>query len=354
MACRVTFPHSAERIRNNLAILPLGTTGPYCEASGRAAAIWRDDTFASVPELDGKTLNRYSRWRPAGPHRAGSPLLPTGVTLAGALSLTRKKRTCLTIMQRPKSHLFGIGIDAIDMPQAVEQILAWTRDGNPECRYVVTPNVDHAVLLREHELLQRAYGEADLILADGHPIVWASRLLGKPVPERVPGSDLVPNLFSAVADGETLTVFLLGAAEGVARRAAANMKDRWPNVVTVGTCSPPPGFERDPRECDSILKQIADVHPDVLIVGLGAPKQECWIHEHHQQIRASVALCVGATIDFLAGEKRRAPRWVQRAGLEWAHRMLSEPKRLLRRYARDAWVFPQLVMQQWVSDRRGR
>jgi N-acetylglucosaminyldiphosphoundecaprenol N-acetyl-beta-D-mannosaminyltransferase len=257
-------------------------------------------------------------------------------------------------MSHSQSQLFGIRIDAIDMQQAVDQVLAWTRRKTGGCRYVVTPNVDHTVLLREHEALQRAYADADLVLADGHPIVWASRLLGQPVPERVPGSDLVPQLFAAVPEGEQLDVFLLGAMPGVARRAAENMKARWPRVRTTGVYSPPRGFEDDPEECEYILGRIALSRPDVLVVGLGAPKQECWVHRHRAQIRASAALCVGATIDFLAGEQQRAPRWMQKTGTEWLHRMFSDPRRLIKRYARDAWIFPQLVMQQWVSNRASR
>ena len=124
------------------------------------------------------------------------------------------------------------------------------------------------------------------------------------------------------------------------------MQERWPNVRTVGVYSPPLGFEKCELENNMILERIALCRPDVLVVGLGAPKQEIWVHQHRDQIRARVALCVGATIDFLAGEKRRAPRWMQMAGIEWMHRMCSEPKRLVRRYAKDAWVFPQLVLQQ--------
>ncbi len=247
-------------------------------------------------------------------------------------------------------ELFGIRIDALEMDQAIFRLLEWAREPADRCRYVVTPNVDHTVLLRDNELLQSAYDEADLVLADGHPIVWASRLLGQPVPERVPGSDLVPRLFSAVEPNRELRVFLLGAAPGVARRAARNMAETWPQVKTVGVYSPPPGFENSEDECELILGRIALCRPDVLIVGLGAPKQECWVYRHRTQIRASVALCVGATIDFLAGEKCRAPLWMQRAGVEWLHRMCSEPRRMVKRYARDAWVFPQLVMQQWMDD----
>lgn len=253
-------------------------------------------------------------------------------------------------MNPVKRSLFGMQIDAVRMPEAVARVASWARGEQSQCRYVVTPNVDHAVILNENQALRAAYAEAALILPDGHPLVWASRLLGQALPERVPGSDLVPALFSSWQGDRKLTVFLLGAAPGVAGRAAVRIGERWPRVETVGVYSPPPGFEHDPVENEKILRLVAAAAPDVLVLGLGAPKQEIWIHRHHRRIQAKVALCVGATIDFLAGEKTRAPRWMQSAGVEWLHRMCSEPGRLFKRYARDAWIFPQLVWQQW----RGR
>ena len=255
-------------------------------------------------------------------------------------------------MTHKRSELFGIRIDAVDMQQAIGRVLEWVDERAFACRYIVTPNVDHAVLLRKSEPLQTAYEHADMVLADGHPIVWAARLLGQPVPERVPGSDLVPQLFTKVPTNKPLNVFLLGAAPGVATRAGQKIQKTWPQVRTVGIYSPPMGFEDDPEECDYILGRIALSRPDVLVVGLGAPKQECWVAKHRHQIQASVSLCVGATIDFLAGEKNRAPGWMQRGGVEWLHRMCSDPKRLGKRYAKDAWIFPQLVMQQWMETRR--
>ena len=247
-----------------------------------------------------------------------------------------------------KRKLFGIEIDALRMPQAVLRIRQWIGAEAAACRYVVTPNVDHAVMLQEQEAFRDAYHDADLMLADGHPIVWASRLLGRPLPERVPGSELVPELLDSFnklpnASAGRLRVFLLGAAKGVAAKAAANMRTRWPNVETVGVYSPPLGFETNQLESEEILGRIALCRPHVVIVGLGAPKQELWVHQHRAQLRANVALCVGATIDFLAGEKKRAPVWMQRSGMEWLHRMGSEPKRLFKRYAKDALIFPQLV-----------
>ncbi len=255
-------------------------------------------------------------------------------------------------MIHPQRKLFGIRIDALDLDAAVNQVLQWVHDPSTRCRYVVTPNVDHTVLLRDNEHFRSAYDAADLVLADGQPIVWASKLLGQPVPQRVPGSDLVPRLFSSVPDDETLSVFLLGAAEGVAERAVENMTRTWTQVETVDVYSPPLGFEHDGDECEYILARIAKARPDVLVVGLGAPKQECWVHRFRDEIEASVALCVGATIDFLAGEKHRAPVWMQKTGTEWLHRIYTDPKRLAKRYAKDAWVFPQLVFQQWMSNRR--
>jgi N-acetylglucosaminyldiphosphoundecaprenol N-acetyl-beta-D-mannosaminyltransferase len=242
--------------------------------------------------------------------------------------------------------LFGMQIDALTMPETIERIQSWIGSGGP-CRYVVTPNVDHAVMYQHHEALRQAYADASLVLADGMPVLWASRLLRRPLPERVPGSDLVPALFKSVSSGPSLRVYLLGAAPGVAERAAMQIEQRWPKVRVVGSYSPPLGFERDEQENHEILARIRMNRPDVLIVGLGAPKQELWLHAHRQKIAAPVALAVGATIDFLAGEKARAPRWMRRVGLEWAHRLASEPRRLAKRYARDAWVFPQLIWSEW-------
>ncbi len=246
-----------------------------------------------------------------------------------------------------RQRLFSVEIDAIRMPRAVGRLMECVDAADDVCRYVVTPNVDHALLLRDSAPLRRAYEQADLVLADGMPIVWASRLLGRPLPQRVTGADLVPALLDAADSNRPLRVYLLGAGPGVAERAAAAIEKRWPAVRVVGTYSPPMGFENDEAENAKILRQIDAAAPDVLVVGLGAPKQELWVHAHRHGLRAKVALCVGATIDFLAGEKPRAPAWMRATGLEWLFRVASEPKRLLTRYARGAWVFPQLVWREW-------
>jgi exopolysaccharide biosynthesis WecB/TagA/CpsF family protein len=255
------------------------------------------------------------------------------------------------VRQRPQRvRLFGMEIDAVDMRGAVEQVYGWIRSPEEGCRYVVTPNVDHVVLYQRRADFRAAYARASLVLADGMPVVAAARLLRRGIRQRVAGSDLVPALFQATKEFGPLRVYLLGAAPGVADQAARNIMRRWPRVAVVGAYSPPLGFEHDASESARILRQIEASRPDLLIIGFGAPKQELWVAEHRERIAAAAALCAGASIDFLAGEKRRAPRWMRKTGLEWAHRLASEPRRLAARYARDAWVFPGLL---WRELRRG-
>jgi N-acetylglucosaminyldiphosphoundecaprenol N-acetyl-beta-D-mannosaminyltransferase len=268
-----------------------------------------------------------------------------------------------------RARLFGFEVDRLRMAEAVDQLLKWAEVRDGVCRYVVTPNADHAVVYQENAELRRAYAGASLILVDGMPLLVAAKLLRRGVPERVPGSDLVPAMFSAASarrhadEGRTalpsrptnqesrptsqeLRIYLLGAGPGVAERAAERIAATWPGVKVVGWYSPPLGFEKVAPENDAILARIAASGCDVLVVGLGAPKQELWVAKHRERIAAPVALCVGATIDFLAGEKARAPVWMRRVGLEWAHRLASEPRRLARRYLRDAIQLPQLVWRE--------
>src|SRR5260221_9371521 len=236
------------------------------------------------------------------------------------------------------------------MDEAVRWVIGAAKAPGKGCQFVVTPNADHALLLQKSDALRRAYRDASLVIADGWPVVLAARLLGHPLSERVTGSDLVPAVFTAASSAEPLRVFLLGAAPGVAERAGRNAEACYPGVRVVGAYGPPFGFERDAEENERILQQIAAAEPELILVGLGAPKQELWVHAHRDRIVARVALCIGATIDFLAGEKARAPRLMQRMGLEWFHRMLTEPKRLVPRYATNAVEFPKLVLREW----RGR
>jgi N-acetylglucosaminyldiphosphoundecaprenol N-acetyl-beta-D-mannosaminyltransferase len=248
-------------------------------------------------------------------------------------------------------ELFGMQIHSVRQEQVLGQIEQWLGKPFERLHYVVTPNVQHTMVYQENAAFREAYSEASLVIADGWPLVWSSRLLRNPLPERVAGSDLLPLLFDRTILGKPFSIFLLGAGPGVGERAAREIHRIWPKVTVVGTYSPPFGFEHDPAENERIVARIAELAPDLLVVGLGAPKQELWTYRFRNELRAKVALCVGASIDFIAGEKERAPEWMQKGGLEWLHRALTEPKRLGRRYAEHAVLFPALVMKEL---RRGK
>jgi N-acetylglucosaminyldiphosphoundecaprenol N-acetyl-beta-D-mannosaminyltransferase len=260
----------------------------------------------------------------------------------------------------PNGHinLFGMRITRTTMAASVATLLEWCRAPRGEdCKFVVTPNTDHAVLYQQNANLRAAYAGASMVLADGAPLVAAANFFGKRLPERVAGSDLVPQLFESASEWQgansadairnKVKVFLLGAAPGIAAEAGQRIEARWPGVDVVGVYSPPMGFDEDPAENAKIFAAMRSVQPDLVIVGLGAPRQELWVHQHQHELPARAAICAGATIDFLAGHKRRSPVWMRRLGLEWLHRLCSEPRRLATRYARDAWVFPQLLWGEW-------
>ena len=249
-----------------------------------------------------------------------------------------------------KVKLLGIEFDAVTRLEAVTRLGTWIERPSDHCHYVVTPNVDHSIIFQQERRMRRAYREASLVVVDGMPLLWLSRWVRKGLPERVNGTDLTVDLLeSSCGRQRPLRVFLMGALPEVAERAAHLIERRWPNVCVVGVYSPKIGFEPCSPEDDEIVKMINRALPDVLILGLSPPKQELWINAHHRDLRARVALCVGGTIDFLAGEKLRAPRWMCDSGLEWFYRLWQEPRRLWGRYLRDAWIFPRLVLRELRS-----
>ncbi|BCM24254.1 WecB/TagA/CpsF family glycosyltransferase [Methyloradius palustris] len=255
-------------------------------------------------------------------------------------------------MKNKRVKLFGILIDALDMHDTVGVLKDWLISDSRQCRYVVTPNVDHLVKLDKNEIFRVAYQNASLVVADGRPVVAVASMFGDPLPGTVPGSDLVPEIFERFQKEKTpLKVFLLGAMPGVADSAAKLIESKWPMVSIVGTLSPVFGFEKDVDACIKICQSINASNAELLVLGLGAPKQELWVYQYASQLSVKVALCVGATIDFLAGEKPRAPAWMRKFAIEWLHRMASEPKRLAGRYFNDALVFPRLIIKEWLSRR---
>lgn len=200
--------------------------------------------------------------------------------------------------------------------------------------YVVTPNVDHIVRLEQGGAFAEAYKSADLILADGKPLLWIAKWYRTPIKQKISGSDLFP-LLCKMASQKGYSMFFLGAAEGVAAKAADNLVKKYPGLHVVGTYSPPYGFEKDVEEMEKIQQMIKAAHPHILIVALGCPKQELFIFYNREKLNVPISLGLGASIDFEAGILKRAPKWMSNLGLEWLFRITQDPKRLAKRYLVD-------------------
>lgn len=232
----------------------------------------------------------------------------------------------------PRMQFMNTEIDNLTMEEAVQEIDRLVKQN--QNAYVVTPNVDHIVQLERGGELTEVYKNADLILTDGKPLIWISKWHGTPIKEKISGSDLFPRLCALAAE-KGYRMYFLGAAEGVAAKAAENLEKRFPGLQVVGTYSPPFGFEKDEAEMEKIKKQIKDVKPHILIVGLGCPKQELFILHHKNELGVPISLGLGASLDFEAGNIKRAPKWMADHGLEWVYRIFQDPKRLAKRYLVD-------------------
>jgi len=242
-----------------------------------------------------------------------------------------------------------IPVDVLGLDESLDRIEQLVVAKTGAC--VFTPNVDHVMLAQRNARFRQAYSAASLSLADGMPLLWAAWMLGSPLPERVSGSDLVWPLMERAAR-RGLGVYLLGGAQGSARKAAETLVTRLPGLRLVGIDAPRIDLDMPASASLPILERIASARPDLLLVGLGAPKQEIWIHSHLETLRPAVVLALGATIDFLAGKVPRAPRWMSRVGAEWLYRLALEPRRLAHRYlVRDPGFV--LVLARALTQRAG-
>lgn len=242
----------------------------------------------------------------------------------------------------------GIEIDNISMSETIDAITASV--DKKENIFVVTPNVDHIVKLRHDKNFLEAYKNASLIVTDGMPILWAAMFLGRPLKEKVSGSDLFLKLCE-VASRKGYRLFFLGGREGAAVGASEALKRRYPDIQIAGMYSPPFGFENNPEENNKISGMIRSSRPHILFVGLSAPKQEEWIFRHYRELGVPVSIGVGVTFEFVSGIIKRAPRWMQKAGLEWFWRLMMEPKRLWKRYLIDDMEFFWLILKQKIRRR---
>ena len=236
----------------------------------------------------------------------------------------------------PEVELEGIRLHAIDERQCVDLVMSECTAGRGG--WIVTPNLDQVRRMRRDRALLERYARAELALADGMPIVWACRLQGTPVRGRVAGSDLIWSLSRAAAE-RGLSLFLLGGDPGTAEEAAAALANRFEGLRVVGTMCPQPGFEGRAALVEDIAERLAAARPDLVFVALGVPKQEALIERLRPRLPGAWWMGVGISFSFVAGRVKRAPPWVRRIGLEWAHRLAQEPRRLARRYLVDGLPF---------------
>ena len=200
--------------------------------------------------------------------------------------------------------------------------------------YVVAVNVDVIIKIEKDNFLKKITDEADMVLVDGKPLIWIAKKHKKPIYEKVSGSDMVPLLCGRAAD-KGYSVFILGGKDGVAETAKIKLEEKYPQINIVGTYAPAFGFEKDAAELEKINTSINEARPDILLACLGCPKQEKFVYENIDKYDAKVSVCAGATVDFLAGSVKRAPRWMSNHGLEWLYRFFKEPARLFKRYFID-------------------
>ena len=236
--------------------------------------------------------------------------------------------------------LFSIKIHNLTMHETLDHMSDLIEDG--EFAYAVTPNVDHVIKLQKDADFREVYNNASLVLPDGVPLLWASRLLGVPLKERINGTDFFELACERAAE-RGYSVYLLGGSPGAAESACSTLKIRYPELRIAGLACPPQGFHENHELNEDIKLRIRRSAADILFVGLGAPKQENWMFHHAEQAGVRFAAGVGVSFSFVGGEIRRAPVWMQKAGTEWLWRLLKEPGRLWKRYLFGILPFARLL-----------
>jgi N-acetylglucosaminyldiphosphoundecaprenol N-acetyl-beta-D-mannosaminyltransferase len=228
--------------------------------------------------------------------------------------------------------VWGLPLAPMTRVEAAEAVKQLIDAGRPS--FFVTANVHYAMLTSERPQMRSVNDRAAFLLADGAPLVWASRRGSRSLPERVAGADLVYDLCEQAARlGHG--VYLLGGAEGVAREAGAKLESLYPGLRIVGTACPSPE-SLEGEECRRLVAEIRAAKPDLLLVAFGQPKGELWLDKHLDDLGVPACAQIGATLDFIVGRVRRSPRFFQKIGLEWAYRIYTDPARLFPRYYKNA------------------
>ncbi len=271
-------------------------------------------------------------------------VMPTNPVTAVAVAPVAKP--IVVPVEVPLHHrtlVWGVPFDHVTLDEAVDTIDAMVRRGDPS--FVVTANLNYAMLNHRRDEVRAITEDADLILADGQPIVWRSRLSDRPLPERVAGSEMIYRLAQLAAE-KGWGIYFLGGEPGVASTCAERLVKQYPGLRIAGVESPPFRKLTD-EEQTAQDNRIEQSGAQILLVAFGQPKGEVWIHENYRRLGVPVSIQLGASFDFIAGTAKRAPLVWQRFGIEWAYRMFSDPKRLVPRYAANASFLVAALIEDW-------
>lgn len=240
-------------------------------------------------------------------------------------------------------NILSVNISKKNLKETTDLMCSWI-DSKQKKRMCVTPT-NCVLWAYKDERLRNVYNTSDLNLADGVPLIWASKLFGNKIRGRVTGLDLLPE-FARIASEKKYSFFFLGAKEGVGQALANSFKRTYPKLDIAGVYSPPFAERFSDEENKKMVEMINILKPNVLWVSLTAPKQDHWIFEHLDKLNVNVAIGVGGAFEVSAGLIKRAPKWMQRSGLEWFYRFLQEPTRLFKRYFVEAPIFIPLIVLQ--------
>lgn len=236
-------------------------------------------------------------------------------------------------MKKRENHIFGVKFNNFNMQEAISEIdkLIANNKLHKKKSYIVTPNIDHLVNIYRNSKFRMVYDNAEMKLVDGMPIVKLAKFFKKPFKEKISGADLTPKLFD-LAYNKKYKIFILGSSNEVGKKVKEIYKQKFASDFQIEVYSPPFGFEKNEQEVKLSLNHINRFSPDVLFVALGSPKGEIFIYDNIDNINVPVSIQIGASIDFMTGSIKRAPKWMQNCSLEWFYRFLQEPKRMFRRY----------------------
>ena len=239
-------------------------------------------------------------------------------------------------------EMLNVSLDNLSTDEVLEKL----KSGG----MVVTPNIDHMIKLQKDREFYQIYQDADYRTCDSQIMVFLSRLTNRPIKERVSGSDLFPKFCDYYKNDEDMKIFLLGGRPGVPEAAQKNINHKVGRNMAIGAHSPSFGFEKNEDECQKIIQMINDSGATVLGVGVGAPKQEKWIYKYKNKLKnIKIFFAIGATIDFEAGYIHRSPAWMSDWGIEWIHRIASDPKRLWKRYLIEDMPFFWLMLKEQLG-----